>query len=87
MTYEELQYSFETMEPRALAHMPTELVVAFGKHMVNKIPAQYWVSKDWATSCGIIDQFRHTRDISRKQKWFLIRVIQETLPQGLLYLS
>ena len=86
MTYEELQYSFETMEPKDLARMPTELIVALGNHMIKRIPPHIWISKDWATSCGIVDQYRRTQDISAKQKWFLIRVIQETLPQGLVYL-
>jgi hypothetical protein len=87
MTYEELQYSFETMEPIALAMMPENLIVAFARHMTNKIPPQLWIAKDWATSCGIIDQFRRTQSISAKQKMFLIGSCQRQLPQGLLYLQ
>ena len=86
MTPEDLQYQFETQEPWALMRLPTEVVVAYGRHVIRQIPAHEWVSKDWATTGGIIAQFTHTRDITAKQKWFLIRVIQETVPRGLRYL-
>ena len=86
MTYEELQYAFETQEPKDLMRLPTELVMAYGNHMIQRIPAHRWQPRDWATSCGIMDQFRRTQDISAKQKMFVIAACHRTLPQGLLYL-
>lgn len=86
MTLEDLQYTFETATSSDLYRLPVNLVVAYALHLTRAIPAHLWKPRDWLTVSGIVDQYRRTQDISGKQKWFLIRVIQETLPNGLLYL-
>jgi hypothetical protein len=86
MTFEELQYTFETANPSDIYLMPSELIVAFGYHMTKRVPPKEWIPKEWATACGIIDQYKRTRDISDKQKYFLINALCRQLPHSLPYL-
>jgi hypothetical protein len=87
MTLEELQYQFEIREPRDLMRLPVPVITAFALHMIRQIPAQRWIARDWATTSGIVDQFRRTRAISDRQKMFVIGACQRTLPDNLLYLQ
>ena len=83
MTFEELQYTFETANPSELKLIPTELIVAFGYHLTKRVPAGEWIPKEWATCCGIIDQYKRTRDLSDKQKWYLVNALKDQVPQSM----
>lgn len=86
MTFEELQYTFETANPSDIYLMPTEIIVAFGWHLTKRVPANQWIPKEWATCCGIIDQYRRTKSLSDKQKYFLVNALCRQMPQSVPYL-
>lgn len=86
MTLEELQYTFETANPSDIYLMPTELIVAFGYHLTKRVPPNQWIPKEWATCCGIIDQYRRREGISKKQKWYLVNALRDQVPQSVPYL-
>jgi hypothetical protein len=86
MTYDELQYQFETQEPRVLNEIPTAIVIAFARHMLERIPPARWNAKHWATTTGIVDVYKRYRTISPKQKWFITNTLSETVPENVFYL-
>ena len=86
MTFEELQYTFETANPSDINLMPTELIIAFGYHMTKRVPPKEWIPKEWATACGIIDQYRRKESISDKQKWYLVNALKNQVPHSIPYL-
>ena len=86
MTHEELQYQFETQEPRALIEIPTAQVVAFARHVLERIPPAQWNARHWATTTGIVDVYRRYQTISLKQKWFIVNTLSETVPENVAYL-
>jgi|DEB0MinimDraft_10_1074344.scaffolds.fasta_scaffold66371_1 hypothetical protein len=86
MTPEELQYQFETQEPRRLNTIATAHVIAFARHVLERIPPARWNAKQWATTTGIVDVYRRSQTISVRQKWFIVNTLRETVPENVFYL-
>jgi hypothetical protein len=86
MTHEELQYRFETQEPRRLNAIATAHVIAFARHVLERIPPAQWTARQWATTTGIVDVYRRSRTISPRQKWFIVNTLSETVPENVFYL-